>query len=1152
MNYKKSTPLAFLLALFFCFNTTKADASCNGGHQGAKVESLQGNLLFITPSNQQWQSAKLFDHICQGSQIKLDSYSRATLSLPNGIVLRLDEGTTLTLNTLETPSTSSGIQDNTKSKFDLIKGFVHFISRTPKHLLVNTPIANAGPEGTEFAIQASENQSLIWIYEGSVKFYNKQGNLNLTAGQSAIAESGTAPRSQIDIKPLDAVNWALYYPPLIDFSNLAGLDKTTELGKAIISFRHGKLDEAITILNTLINERPSDRLLKIRAGMRLAAGRIDPAKQDIFLIQKQNVNDADASALISVIELVQNRKASALEFAQKAVEQNAESAVAYTALSYALQGSFQLNEALKAADQAVKLSLNDPLLWARKAEIELSLGLTDKCSQSVNQALALDPDLERTLTISGFLSLVEGETDSALSTFEKAVNLDSASPLPRLGEAIAKIRQGKVQEGRLDLEIAATLDPNNSLIRSYLAKAYYEERRSNLVEDQLTLAKERDHNDPTPYFYDAINKQTINRPIEALHDMQKAIELNNNRAVYRSKLFLDSDIAARSASIGRIYNDLGFQQRGLLEGWNAINIDPGNYSAHRLLADDYQALPRHEIARLSELLKSQLLQPVNITPVQPQTAQQNILILDGLGPSITSFNEYNPLFSRDRFALQASGYYGGNQTVSDEVVQSGVWDKFSYSLGQFHYETDGFRENNKRNDNAYNVFAQTEISPNTNFQIELRRVEQNFGDINQGFFRDQFSRIARTNSESNIVRGGFHHKFTENSDLLASIVYREENVKKLDDSQSLTLDTSAKTDGSQYELQYLSKFNYFDVTAGANYLANQNEQLGLDLLNPENPGSNFQLVNNDKFDHQAFYLYSNIKPISNLVVTAGFSQDFYQERTDLQTNVSGFNFPGGDKLNRTPFNPKFGLTWFIHENTTARFALFQSLTRGIIQRQTLEPTQVAGFNQFFDDINGSIAKRIGFGLDHKFSKKVFSGFEISGREIDVPFVITNEIFDSEFSRTKWREKNARAYFNWTPTQVVSLGINYNYEKLKRNTDFFDTTNNNSNFFTDLDTHRTDFFTNYYHPSGLIGKLNLSYVDQSGIIVNRNTLVQSFNDSQFWLLDAEIGYRLMKRHGLITLGVRNILNEYFNFQGTDVNSPNLPQGRVVFSRVTLSF
>ena len=156
---------------------------------------------------------------------------------------------------------------------------------------------------------------------------------------------------------------------------------------------------------------------------------------------------------------------------------------------------------------------------------------------------------------------------------------------------------------------------------------------------------------------------------------------------------LDQDLAARSAGLARIYGDLGFNQLALVEGWKSLSFDQGNYSAHRFLADSYSSLPRHEIARVNELLQSQLLQPINITPVQPQLAESNLFILEGTGPTDPSFTELNPLFNRNRFALQGSGVIGGNQTFGDELVHSAFIDNFSYSLGQFHYKTDGFREN---------------------------------------------------------------------------------------------------------------------------------------------------------------------------------------------------------------------------------------------------------------------------------------------------------------------------------------------------------------------------------------------------------------------------------------------------------------------------
>jgi len=52
------------------------------------------------------------------------------------------------------------------------------------------------------------------------------------------------------------------------------------------------------------------------------------------------------------------------------------------------------------------------------------------------------------------------------------------------------------------------LDPNSSLVHSYLGKAYYEEKRDALAESQLKTAKELDPLDPTAWFYDAIRKQS--------------------------------------------------------------------------------------------------------------------------------------------------------------------------------------------------------------------------------------------------------------------------------------------------------------------------------------------------------------------------------------------------------------------------------------------------------------------------------------------------------------------------------------------------------------------------------------------------------------------------------------------------------------------
>src|SRR4029078_10611371 len=185
----------------------------------------------------------------------------------------------------------------------------------------------------------------------------------------------------------------------------------------------------------------------------------------------------------------------------------------------------------------------------------LSSGRFLAAERAAQAAVNANPGESRAHTILGFVHLAQIDTKAARSDFEAAIERDSSDPLPRLGLGLAVIRDGGLKTGREEIEIAVALDPTNSLIRSYVGKAYYEENtkeRDKLAATQFGLGKELDPKDPTPWLYDAILKQTQNRPVEALQDLQKSIELNDNRAVYRSRLLLDEDAAARSASLAEL------------------------------------------------------------------------------------------------------------------------------------------------------------------------------------------------------------------------------------------------------------------------------------------------------------------------------------------------------------------------------------------------------------------------------------------------------------------------------------------------------------------------------------------------------------------------------------------------------------------------
>jgi len=606
----------------------------------AKVLSVQGPVEVerggATPDGSaaagrpQWRAVEGDETLCPGDLIRVGPLGRAAVQLADEVqtVLRLDERTTLSFPP-RGPEAPPWL--------DLLRGVMHFITRVPRSLQIHTPLVNATVEGTELVLRVGEAETELIVFEGRVRFENAAGALVVASREAALARAGEGPVRRVLVKPREAVEWALYYPPLIDLQLIArGPERdAAPLREAASAYRRNDLEGAFTALDRVPRGARGGAYFVLRAGLLLNVGRVREAEAALAEAEHADPRSGGASALRSVIALVRDQKEEALRLAQAGAMLDPRSPLPESALSYAYQGRFEIERALEHARRAVDLSPEDALLWARVSELELSRGDLDAALEAAKKAEALNSTLARTQTVLGFAYLTRIEVKRAKDAFEHAIRGDPADPLPRLGMGLAKIRGGDLEGGTREIETATSLDPNNSLVRSYLGKAYFEEKRGGLAETELEQAK-LDPDDPTPWFYDAIQKQTTNRPVEALHDLERAIARNDNRAVYRSRLLLDQDLAGRSAALGRIYSDLGFEQLGLVEGWKSVNTDPGDYSGHRLLADSYSALPRHGLARVSELLQSQLRQPANVTPVQPQLGERELLIVDGSGPAVAS------------------------------------------------------------------------------------------------------------------------------------------------------------------------------------------------------------------------------------------------------------------------------------------------------------------------------------------------------------------------------------------------------------------------------------------------------------------------------------------------------------------------------------
>lgn len=1074
-----------------------------------RVVALQGAVDLQHAASRVWRVAELEQALCPGDLIRVGERSRAAIVLLDDGVIRIDENTTLRL---------AQASRDVPSLIETALGRLYFFSRRTRSLDVATPFVNAAVEGTEFLVEVERDRARVVVYEGRVVAANDRGRLSLQAGEAAQALAGEAPASLLLAQPRNAVQWAVYYPPVL----LAepGEAWPPAVRPAAAAARRGDTGAAFAALERVpASERGAD-FHALKASLLLSAGLRDAAEREVEAALARDPASARAEAVRAIIAVVEDRPDEALAAGRRAAAEAPISAAALIALSYAEQANLQLEGARDTLLAAVQAAPDNAFAQARLAELWLELGYVDRAQDAIDRALRLAPDLERVQTVRGFIALARFRPAQADEAFRKAVGLDSASPLARFGLGLASIRKGDLARGRNDIEIATGLDPNRSLLRSYLGKAYFAERREPLAGEQYAIAKELDRRDPTPWFYDAILKQSENRPVEALRDLERSIELNDNRAVYRSRLLLDKDRASRQAGVGRIYDDLGFAQLGINEASRSLTLDPGNASAHRFLADVYGPESRTEVARSSQLLQAQLLQDVTINPVQPSLLEPR-LALPGSGLGLVGLNEFSSVFERNQVQLNLSGLAGNNQTYGNETVLSALHDGISLSAGQFHYQTNGFRTNNDLRHDIYNVFGQAALSPTFNVQAEVRSRRTETGDLRLNFDPEVFSRTRQRDLDQDTARVGARYSPSPHTDVLASLIYSDRNDKFSEGASEGDFDLREKLAGWQGETQWIYRHAKFNTQVGfGSYTID--ETLRFDGV----------FTTHGDIDQYNGYVYGHVNVPADVTWTLGLGYDAYS---------------GGDGENLDLLTPKLGVRWNVTDALRLRAAVARFLRPALVAEQTLQPTQIAGFNQFYDDALGTKSWLYGIGLDVRLTPRLYAGTQATRRDLDeVGFSDGRRLIEDV------TETGALAYLYWAAADEWALTGEVRY-------DVYEYDEGRISKPEELRTFSAPLGVRYFNPNGLFAGAGLTFVSQDVQRGSASTFPDG--DDSFYLVDASIGYRLPHRRGLVSLGVGNVLDHDFKYQddafrvGGDRDEPALnpliPE-RTIVGRVALNF
>jgi hypothetical protein len=468
---------------------------------------------------------------------------------------------------------------------------------------------------------------------------------------------------------------------------------------------------------------------------------------------------------------------------------------------------------------------------------------------------------------------------------------------------------------------------------------------------------------------------------------------------------------------------------------------------------------------------------------------------------------------------------GENDTFGNELVQSTVWGRVSYSIGQFYYDTDGFRDNNDLKQKLYNAFTQVSLSNRTSVQAEYRYSDKESGDLPLRFDPDNFFPTERQDETTKSLRLGFRHTFSPHSDLIASFIYQDAQFDTVNTDPSFPFELSTEEDGYMGEVRHLFSMDRCHLSSGFGYFSAHRED---DFTFPPFPADK----SDTNIKHTNFYIYSLVNYPNPVTWTLGASADFLDGAID----------------DRDQFNPKLGFMWNPFPDTTLRAAVFRTVQRTLISSQTLEPTQVAGFNQFFDDAEAVEAWRYSIALDQKLFSAFYAGAEYTKRDLTVPY----EEFppppaSPRVRNAHWDEYIARAYLYWTPYRMVALSAEYQYEKLERDED-----NVGPELFLELKTHRVPVAIKFFHPNGLSAQLQATYVDQKGDFGDPLGAGVEQGEDDFWVVDGSLSYRLPKRLGLLSLEARNLFDEKLNFQDTDPSNPSIYPERFIFARITFAF
>ena len=1131
----------------------------------ATILTREGRVEFAVKGTAQWTPAQTNQSLKLGDQVRTGLRSRATIRMTDLSVLRLNELTTIEIDAPE--------QTGGKAELNQKSGASYFLNREqPTAIRFRTPIASGAIRGTEFNLVVdADGRTVVTMIDGEVVLSNPQGDVTVTSGYQATAAPGQAPTRTAVIDATNIIQWALYYPAVVDPDEIGLADaEKNALTDSLNAYRAGDL---LGALNSYPDNRQpgSDPERIYRAAILLAAGQVE---QSVTMLNALQAASPLADALREVIAAVKG---------QSFDPQPPATASQAMADSYYFQSRGLLELARRSAREALGKSPKFGAAWIRLAELEFGFGQTGEALDALNRGLAISPRNAQGVALKGFILSAQNRWDAAYHAFDDAIGLDGALGNAWLGRGLLKIRRGDNAAGRADLQVAATLEPQRSILRSYLGKAFSATRDTARAEKELALARKLDPNDPTPWLYTALLEQQENRINDAATSLRKSQELNENRSLFRSRLLLDQDQSVRSANLAAVYRAAGMTEVSTREAARAASYDYGNYSAHLFLANSYDALRdprshnlRYETPWFSELLIANLLAPVGAGNLSQYVSQQ----------------EYSRLFDANHFGVYNDTEYFSSGEWRESGSQYGVYNNFSYSLDADYHTDPGQRPNNDIETLNLAARFKYQMTPKDSVFLQVSRFDLESGDVAQYYSQANFGPNfhAKERQEPNVI-GGYHREWFPGMHTLLLLARFDDTFWSTDNhiqrlyyddfaspvqlrattairNRDYSLDFQSRLeDVWSTELQQIWQIHKNTLVAGIRYqtagIDTKVDLKSIDLIN--NAVYPFPQTQENDLNRASIYAYDSFQPWDWLLLSAGVTYD----RLEYPLNVDVAPI-SNEENTEYRVSPKAGFVITPFRDTHLRGAYTRSLG-GVFFDQSvrLEPTQIATFNQSYRSlipesvqglVPGTRFETFHLGVDHTLKTGTYLGAQAELLKSDGDRLVgafANEPGTGfpnvpiNLRQSLWfQEKTLLLTVDQLIARDFSVGARYRLSRADLDTHFDippgvgGSGTRNGNVAAVL--HQLYLYAIANHPSGAFMQWDSLWSQQS----NRNY----FNDipgDDFWQHNIFFGWRFLQRQLEVRVGVLNLTDQNYQLNPLNLYS-ELPRERTFTASLKFFF